>query len=168
VNVPSGSDRIALAGKAGAGKDHVLSFLTQFAAGQGRTIHISGFGDLVRSHWMELHGNRVPTRTDLQKLSAERRESDYNFWIKRAQDWARTFDLDRTVLGFTGVRYHNELDGLREVGFSVGLVLASDQDREHRLYHRDGRWWKQHELNHITERGLDEISLPEWDFVIQN
>jgi len=158
--------RIAVGGKAGAGKDFMLGLLTQYEAGMGDSIRITGFGDLVRAYWVD-HYDDSPTRSDLQKLGQIMRENDPLFWVKRAQAWASDQPWD-AVLGISGVRFENEIQGLQAVEFKVGLVRAELETRRHRLFHRDGYWWPDGELNHPTELALDEVPEHAWDFILYN
>lgn len=160
--------RIAMAGKAGSGKDFMLRILTQYRLGnERRPPDLIGFGELVRIHFQELYPNVSPTRAALQELGQVRREQEPDFWVARMIDWADDHDPYR-VLGVSGVRYANEIGALQGIGFKVGLVVSSPEARRHRLFHRDGYWWPDTEMNHPTEAELDEIPLTIFDFVIQN
>lgn len=161
--------RIATGGKAGAGKDFVLSILVQYHARQGKAARpatIGGFGNLVRMDWNKVH-QTSGTREDWQRWGQLRRAQDEEFWLKAAVTWADGFGPD-TIIGFSGVRFENELTYLQANGFLVGLVRAPELVRVKRLYRRDGRWWTDEELKHRTETALDEIPLDLWDFVIDN
>lgn len=161
--------RIATGGKAGAGKDFVLNILTQYRAGNGRSsrpVVIGGFGLLVREDYLEFHG-RVGEREDWQNWGQLRRGQDEDYWLKAAVRWADSFGGD-AVIGFSGVRFSNELSFLQDHGFKVGLVRAPKIVRIQRLLRRDGYIWSDEELNHSTETSLDLIPLDAWDFVIDN
>lgn len=159
--------RIAVAGKAGSGKDHVLARLAEYEARRGESIRIMGFGDLVRSYWSDLRPDVEPTRTDLQELGAQAREADSNFWVEKMVSWVNA-QPEGVVLGVSGVRFLNEVIGLQRVNFRVGLVMTNSEVRRHRLFHRDGYWYPDEELNHPTETALDRIPDGFWDFTIHN
>jgi len=159
---------IAAGGKAGAGKDYILEHLLPYHAGQDVTWMISGFGDLVRR---EL-GIKDPkeNRPAQQFYGQFRRQQDENYWTKKAVEWAEwaTTIGGATAVGFSGVRFENEIEVLQDAGFRVGLVEAPLEVRLARLRERDGRPWTEAELNDITETNLDLIPHWRWDWVWDN
>jgi hypothetical protein len=159
---------IAVGGKAGAGKDWILDRLLAYEAGQHGVTMKSGFGDLVRH---ELGIKDPKQYRDKQQAHGQlRRAQDEDYWTKKAVewgDWATTIG-GADMAGFTGVRFENELDVLKDGGFYLVLVEAPSLVREARLRQRDGRWWTQEELNHPTETALDLIPRWKWDAIIWN
>lgn len=156
---------IATGGKAGAGKDYILDRLLPYEAGQRGVWMKSGFGDLVRAELPRGAGRRM------QQLRGQiRRQQDEDYWIKKAIEWAEwaTTIGGASVVGFTGVRFENEIIVLQDAGFRVGLVEAPLEVRLQRLEVRDGRPWTKEELNDVTETSLDLIPRWHWDFVWQN
>ena len=161
--------RIATGGKAGAGKDFVLNILVQYHAGNGRSarpVVIGGFGLLVKADFMGRF-DRLGERKDWQEWGQLRRREDEAYWLKAAVRWADSQGGD-AVIGFSGVRFENELTFLQEHGFKVGLVRAPKGVRQTRLLRRDGYVWPDEKLNHPTETALDLIPDHLWDFVIDN
>lgn len=161
--------RIATGGRAGAGKDFILNILTQYQAGNGRSarpVAISGFGNLVKADYVETF-KRLGTRADWQSWGQLRRAQSEDYWLRAAVRWADSLGGD-CVVGFSGVRFPNELSFLQDNGFRVGLVQAPKEVRVKRLYERDGYVWSEEKLNHVTETSLDLIPLDLWDFVISN
>lgn len=161
--------RIATGGRAGAGKDFILKILTQYKAGNGRSarpVAISGFGDLVKADFLE-HFKRVGERADWQSWGQLRRAQSEDYWLTAAVRWADSLGGD-CVVGFSGVRFPNELSFLQDHDFRVGLIRAPKHVRTNRLYERDGYWWPEEKLNHITETSLDLIPLDQWNFIVEN
>jgi hypothetical protein len=161
--------RIATGGKAGAGKDFILKILTQYEAMAGRRarpVVIGGFGDLVRADWLEVHG-RPAAREEQQDWGQLRRTQSEDYWLRAAVRWADSFGGD-AVVGFSGVRFPNELSYLQDHDFRVGLVEAPKHVRVQRLFNRDGYVWSEEKLNHITETSLDLIPRDLWDFIVVN
>jgi len=159
---------IAAGGHAGAGKDYVLEHLLPYHAGQGGTWMISGFGDLVRRELKILDPKQF--RAEQQAHGQFRRKQDPNYWTKRAIEWAEWAETigGATAVGFTGVRFENEVEQLQDAGFRVGLVEAPLEVRLARLEARDGRPWTEAELNDVTETSLDLIPRWRWDWIWLN
>jgi len=157
---------IATGGKAGAGKNYILERLCQYHAGQNGPFAIAEFGDLVRAE-LQAEGFRDPPRKMQQSHGQMRRQENEKYWIYRALRWVDGLP-PHVVVGFTGVRFENELEALKYGGFKVGLIEAPLEVRRLRLYRRDGRWWTDEELNHVTETSLDLIPHSRWDFVWDN
>lgn len=158
--------RIATGGKAGAGKDFILKILTQYEAMAGRPMAISGFGSLVKADFLN-HFKRVGERADWQSWGQLRCGQSEDYWLRAAVRWADSLGGD-AVVGFSGVRFPNELSYLQDHGFRVGLVAAPQHVRVKRLYERNGYFWPDEKLNHITETSLDLIPLDQWDFIVKN
>lgn len=158
---------IAAGGKAGAGKDYILEHLTQYHAGQSGIVRIGGFGDLVRRELREMFAIPDPSRREQQIHGQRRRQEDQDYWPKRAVEWANGF-RDDIVVGFTGVRFLNEVAVLQDGGLRVGLVEAPLEVRKARLEARDGRPWTAEELNDVTETSLDQIPRSAWDWIWNN
>lgn len=155
---------IATGGKAGAGKDWVLDRLLDYEAGQHGTVQKSGFGDLIRAELPEW-----ADRAAQQQWGQLRRQQDEDYWTKKAVEWAyQGLGKGLDVVGFTGVRFLNEIAILRQGGFYLVLVEAPEEVRKRRLFERDGRWWTDAELNHVTETSLDQIPREAWDAIIWN
>lgn len=157
---------IAAGGKAGAGKDFILMKLVRYHAGQNGLFAIAGFGDLVRAELLGL-GVIGPTRREQQVHGQKRRQENKDYWTYRAIQWADSLPYG-TVVGFSGVRFENEIYTLKYGGFRVGLVEAPESVRRQRLTARDGRSWTEEELNDVTETSLDTIPRSLWDFVWDN
>lgn len=158
---------IATGGKAGAGKDHVLEMLLAYEAGYGGSWVKSGFGDLVR---MELGITDPNQDRPLQQSHGQmRRAQDENYWTKKAVEWSyKMLDTGIDVVGFSGIRFLNEIKILQLSSFYVVLVEAPEAVRYQRLHNRDGRWWTNAELNHSTETALDKIPRETWNAIIWN
>lgn len=158
---------IATGGKAGAGKDHILDMLLAYEAGQEGTTLKSGFGNLVRDELGIFDPKQ--DRAKQQAHGQIRRAQDVNYWTVRAVEWGhKGLAKGLDVVGFTGVRFLNEINILRAGGFYLVLVEAPEEVRKRRLFERDGRWWTDAELNHRTETALDEIPREAWDAIIWN
>lgn len=161
--------RIATGGRAGAGKDFILGILTQYQAMNGRRrrpVVIGGFGLLVKEDFLETNG-QPGERADWQSWGQLRRGQSEDYWLRAAVKWAERQGGD-AVIGFSGVRFPNELSYLQDHGFRVGLVRAPEHVRIKRLYERDGYFWPREKLDHVTETSLDLIPDHCWDFIIEN
>lgn len=161
--------RIAIGGKAGAGKDFILHILAQYHAmnsRRARPVAMGGFGDLVREDFRNRF-KRPGNRADWQSWGELRRAQSEDYWLRAAVRWADSLGGD-CVVSLSGVRFPNELSFLQDADFRVGLVQAPKEVRIQRLLQRDGYAWSDEKLNHITETSLDLIPLEQWDFVIEN
>lgn len=119
---------IAFFGPAGAGKTTLAENLATFYGGARLA-----FADELRKEYSNLYNVSIKTlttvpskylhRDGLQRLGDERRAEDPMYWVSRLQDEInRQMGFGRRVFLVDDVRYQNEYDMLRDMGFKMVLV----------------------------------------------
>jgi len=122
------SQRVALFGPAGAGKTTLARNLADFKGG----VTLS-FADALRAEYSK--AKRVPMqelttipnkythRSGLQRLGDQRRAIDPYYWINKLEkEIERQVSFGRRVFFVDDVRYRNEYDMLKDLGFTMVLV----------------------------------------------
>ena len=95
-----------------------------------------------------------------------RRGSDPSYWVDRAVDLALTSLGEGVVPYFTDVRFPDEADGLRSIGYRVVRVTVTRETQTRRLASRDGIAPDRAALEHPSETALD--GYDGFDLVVDN
>lgn len=119
---------VAFFGPAGSGKTTMADNLAAFYGG----VRLS-FADALRKEYAQIHKIPLSTltsipskyhyRSGLQELGDLRREQDPDYWVERLHnEILRQQRFGRRVFFVDDVRYENEYDMLRDLGFEMVLV----------------------------------------------
>lgn len=166
--------KIAISGKMGSGKTALANVL------QDRYLfHKFSFADKLKKTAMDLWGlsrddvygpNKKNYRKLMQDFGKHMRDVDENVWvniilreIKAREALIETYGTENIFgdnIVIDDVRYKNEYHALKEAGFVMVRMDASDTARKRRL--GDGFL----ETNHLSEVDLDDII--DWDMVVLN
>jgi len=142
--------RIALIGKAGAGKDTIADYLVQ-----NYDFKKFAFADKIKEIVYDLFPDAGPKpRKLLQDVGMFFRGIDKDVWVKYL---CRKVEKEPGNVVVTDVRFKNELEGLRKLGFIPIKVEAAEEIRKHRLLERDGIV-DYERLYHISETELDDVT----------
>lgn len=166
--------RVAISGKMGSGKTALANVL------QDRYLfHKFSFADKLKKTAMDLWGlthddvygpNKKKYRKLMQDFGKHMRDVDENVWVNiilreisaRKQlinDYGTNSVFGDNIV-IDDVRYQNEYVALKNAGFIMVRMDASDDARKRRL--GDGFL----ETNHLSETDLDNIN--DWDMVVLN
>ena len=153
------SKRVALFGPAGAGKTTLARNLADFKGG----VMLS-FADALRAEYAKI--NRIPIatlttppmkynyRTGLQRLGDERRAIDPYYWINKLDaEIQRQLSFGRRVFFVDDVRYRNEYDMLKDMGFTMVLVEGSPSKTvltPEQAAHTSEQGWQQFEADIVV------------------
>lgn len=152
--------KIALIGKTRSGKDSVCEILTEL----GFPIQRIAFGDAMKEMFHLAHPNvpRSPKPiAEYIKFGTAEREKDSEvfvrptmskLWFEQALD--RGNDRTRSYV-FTDVRQPNELAAVKEAGFKIVRVYASEEARIARML-ANGEEVSKEILNAHTETYMDD------------
>ncbi|PEZ87933.1 hypothetical protein CN376_22905 [Bacillus cereus] len=152
--------KIALIGKTRSGKDSVCEILTEL----GFPIQRIAFGDAMKEMFHLAHPNvprsPKPTFKYIKFGTAEREKDSEVFvrptmsklWFEQALD--RGNDRTRSYV-FTDVRQPNELAAVKEAGFKIVRVFASEEARVARMI-ANGEEVSKEILNAHTETYMDD------------
>lgn len=152
--------KIALIGKTRSGKDSVCEILTEL----GFPIQRIAFGDAMKEMYHLAHPNvprsPKPIAEYIRYGTTERKKDSEVFvrptmsklWFEQALD--RGNDRTRNYV-FTDVRQPNELAALKEAGFKIVRVFASEEARVARMI-ANGEEVSKEILNAHTETYMDD------------
>ncbi|WP_176581294.1 hypothetical protein [Bacillus thuringiensis] len=161
--------KIALIGRTRSGKDSVCEILTEL----GFPIQRIAFGDAMKEMYHLAHPNvpRSPKPiAEYIKFGTTEREKDpevfvrptmSKLWFEQALD--RGNDRTRSYV-FTDVRQSNELAAVKEAGFKIVRVYASEEARIARMI-ANGEEVSKEILNAHTETYMDDYKE---DYLIVN
>lgn len=161
--------KIALIGKTRSGKDSVAEILTEL----GFSIQRIAFGDAMKEMFHLAHPNvprsPKPIAEYIRYGTAEREKDSEVFvrptmsklWFEQALD--RGNDRTRSYV-FTDVRQPNELAAVKEAGFKIVRVFASEEARIARMI-ANGEEVSKEILNAHTETYMDDYKE---DFLLIN
>jgi dephospho-CoA kinase len=161
---------IALTAKMRAGKDEVFKILAEM----GFDVERVAFGDAMKEHFFKTFPNipREPKPIkQLQQYGQSMRAIYENVWVDKAMAYIerRTQELAQAGLRvptfvFTDVRQPNEYKAVREAGFIVVRIEASEEVRIKRMLEL-GEEVSEEILNAETERYIDTYDV---DYVVYN
>lgn len=123
--------RIAICGKSRAGKDLVASKLREMFQARGNTVvthaFADGIKDIYKQHFYKVHTNSKPR--DAYIAIGETFRSIYpNVWVDKLKSRVEeSYQWDVQII--TDLRRLNEEEYLREAGFTIVYVYASDDIR---------------------------------------
>ncbi|PEM64437.1 hypothetical protein [Bacillus toyonensis] len=152
--------KIALIGKTRSGKDSVCEILTEL----GFPIQRIAFGDAMKAMYHLAHPNvprsPKPIAEYIRYGTAEREKDSEVFvrptmsklWFEQALDKGN--DRTRSYV-FTDVRQSNELAAVKEAGFKIVRVFASEEARVARMI-ANGEEVSKEILNAHTETYMDD------------
>lgn len=153
--------KIGLLGRMRSGKDTVGQMLIKKLG-----IKRYSFGDVIKetTHLLFPHIPLEPKpRTLYIDMDTKMRELDPDVWVRLTMNNVKK---EKDILGivFTSARRTNECDALKNEGFILVKVHASEEIRKHRLK-ESGEVYKEEDFYHETELIAD--TYPN-DFVITN
>lgn len=152
---------VAIIGKAGAGKDTVAQLLDELAPGFIRLA----FADPVKAYYHSIFMSEPPEpkpRAGYQWFGQKMREHDPDVWIKHlAETYNSITEWTSNPVIITDLRQPNEYEWCRKNGFVIVKVWATEETRIERLKKR-GDNFKLEDLNHETERYIDEFKSDFW------
>lgn len=164
--------KIGLTGGIRSGKDTVAEYLVEliprYYVNQDPTLVMGfadGIKDLFKTFLPDLLEGGKP-RKAYQEVGQMLRKFDQDVWVKYALN---TLELHQGVYPnthviFKDVRQPNEVEALREQGFTIVKVIARTEDRIERM-EANGDVFNIDDLNHETEKAIDGITP---DVVIYN
>jgi len=148
---------VALVGKAGAGKDTIADYLVQ-----NYGFKKFAFADKIKEIVYDLFPDAGPKPRKLfQDVGMFFRGIDKDVWVKYL---CRKVEKEPGNVVVADVRFKNELEELRKLGFISVRVEAAEEIRKRRLLERDGEINKER-LNHVSETDLDDVVC---DYLIVN
>lgn len=141
--------RIAISGKQGAGKSELSKiFIDKYG------FEYVSFAKALKEMAIEEYGlseeevyGAKKKREFLQNLGAEKRDEDINYWVKIVID---SLEEDKNYV-LDDLRYLNEFDALKDNGFVMVRVLASEEVRKDRIGSTFGN------PTHKSETDLDSV-----------
>lgn len=123
--------RIAIAGKSRAGKDYVASVIRDYFHNKGKSVVTKAFADgikdIYKQHFRGL-GTQVKPRDAYISIGETFRQIDKDVWVKQLKN-AVHYAYQWDVLIVTDLRRLNEEEYLKEDGFTIIKVDASDRIR---------------------------------------
>ncbi|MBH8600108.1 AAA family ATPase [Thermoactinomyces sp. CICC 23799] len=149
--------RIALTGKAGAGKDSIADLLVENCG-----FERLAFADALKEFDRQIFGeSKVKNRRRLQELGQLCRKFDEEVWIKHLD---KKLEQAGEKVVITDLRQMNEYEFCKRKGFVIVKVHADDDVRLERLKAR-GDNFQPEDLRHETELAVDDIP---YDQLIDN
>lgn len=157
---------IGFGNKARHGKDTAAEAIVEFYADQRRlamthgllskapVVRQFGFAEALYQECRALHGMKDKDAPLLQKVGAQRRAEDPNYWVKQVFNKI-TPAIDIAII--SDVRYQNEADAIKQAGGS--LVNVTRLYSSGRPFVADDR-----PANHPSETELDGYN---WDYFIK-
>lgn len=144
---------IALTGRLRSGKDTVAAYLVE-KYGYTRVA----FGDELKRHYHELFGETdTKPREGYQWFGQTMRERDSDIWTRKCFeriDW----DEDATAIVISDIRQPNEFSAVKERGYVVIRVNASEGIRVNRAVHSSDTF-NYADLKHDTESHVDTFEV---------
>jgi hypothetical protein len=95
-----------------------------------------------------------------------RRAQDHDYWVKRALGQVLPSIADGRSVYFTDLRFPNEVDIPRRLGFLTVRITVSPEVQAQRLFARDGLAPNAEALAHESETALD--GYEEFDLMVNN
>lgn len=162
--------KIGISGKQGAGKTALAKILIE-----KYNFQKVSFADGVKNTGMQVFGltydqafGNSKDRVLLQQIGQKLREIDPNVWVNMVVREIKKSDKVIPNVVIDDVRFKNEFDTLRENGFIMVRIDASEDIRKERI----GSTFAN--PTHISETDLDAIGVKEqddevgWDVFINN
>lgn len=163
-------DKIALTGKARAGKDEVARYLREK---YGYTTF--AFGDELKRYAHELFGTSEAKPRELyQWFGQTMRERDPDIWVRKCFENIKRYSVevdeicsglevsDRVII--TDLRQPNEYEACRSEGYTIIRVNADDETRLARM-RTTGDSFNEADLSHETESHIGGFAV---DYEIYN
>lgn len=160
---------IAFSGKMRSGKDAAANYIEDRMTRLGYTVTRMAFADtLKRIASYAQHKAGLPPFKDrelLQFIGVHFRKHNANVWVDalttRVKDDLEAGESD--VILVTDLRFENEYEALRDMGFVLVRTHASPEIRI-------GRGAEPHALEHISETALDakDDEFGSWNMFIKN
>ena len=142
--------KIALCGKMGAGKTFIADKLVN-----DFKLEKYSFASKVKELATELFGMVGKDRLLLQTLADKMKDIDKDVWVK----YTINSMLEKNNIVVDDLRFHNELNYLRNNGFITIKLLISEETQGERLLNKYGEQHYKHLLgkNHNSECFIDEL-----------
>lgn len=141
-------NKIAIMGKAGAGKDLVADYLRDWHGFEKFTF-ADGLYDICRDYY----NMETKDRALLQDVGAKMREVDSNVFVNRLFNKMKDCESDKIVV--SDVRFINEYNALRDAGFIFLRVEASLETRIKRIQERDHVEVDEEYINRIQNNPIE-------------
>lgn len=141
-------NKIAIMGKAGAGKDLVADYLRDWHGFEKFTF-ADGLYDICRDYY----NMETKDRALLQDVGAKMREVDSNVFVNRLFNKMKDCESDKIVV--SDVRFINEYNALRDAGFIFLRVEASLETRIKRIQERDHIEIDEEYINRIQNNPIE-------------
>jgi adenylate kinase family enzyme len=157
--------KIALIGKMCSGKTYVSKCLMRRCA-----LKKFAFADKVKEIAKDLFNMNRKDRKLLQQIGQSMRNIDQNVWINYLL--YKIEDEDRVIID--DVRYPNELQALKERGFTIIKLIVDKKTQQKRLINTYRDNYKEHidNMNHISEMHIEKMEadyeIKSDDHVIEN
>jgi hypothetical protein len=158
---------VAFGNKARSGKDTAVSAVVDYYNRQreiqrsyglrtvGPVVQRIGFAEALYEVCRSEYGMTEKDAPLLQRIGAERREQDSEYWIKRA--FAK-IDAQTNIVLISDCRYKNEAVYVKDQGgYTVNIQRLTQDGRQFIAEDRPA--------NHLSEVDLDEWN---WDFRLMN
>lgn len=150
-------NRIAFTGKMRSGKDTATDYLVR------KGFRKLSFADPIRELASKVYGTEQTNerRRFMQDIGQAGRKINPNVWIQPVANTVKQFpEVQFTI---NDVRFENELNALRWLGFVVYRIVAPESLRVQRYIDTFGYAPSREALCDISETALDEFDLPELD-----
>ena len=141
-------NKIAIMGKAGAGKDLVADYLKSWH-GYEKFTFAEGLYDICQDYY----NMETKDRALLQDVGAKMREVDSNVFVNRLFNKMKDCESDKIVV--SDVRFINEYNALRDAGFIFLRVEASLETRIKRIQERDHIEVDEEYINRIQNNPIE-------------
>lgn len=141
-------NKIAIMGKAGAGKDLVADYLRDWHGFEKFT-----FADGLYNICRDYYNMETKDRALLQDVGAKMREVDSNVFVNRLFNKMKNCESDKIVV--SDVRFINEYNALRDAGFIFLRVEASLETRIKRIQERDHVEVDEEYINRIQNNPIE-------------
>jgi len=156
---------LGLAGRMGAGKDHVAKYLGTLY----RDVHPVSLADPLKIEVEDLFGVEAflkpypeHVRWLLQNWGGYRRSQDPNYWVDKAKLDIQAAEAAGRLIVITDVRFENEVDLVHNLGGKVAFVWASSEVRAQRL------GISRLDLRRRSEHASERLGQSACDFVVVN
>ncbi|OLR61631.1 AAA family ATPase [Peptoniphilus porci] len=141
-------NKIAIMGKAGAGKDLVADYLKIWHGYEKFT-----FAEDLYEICQDYYNMETKDRALLQDVGVKMREVDSNVFVNRLFNKMKDYESDKIVV--SDVRFINEYNALRDAGFIFLRVEASLETRIKRIQERDHIEVDEEYINRIQNNPIE-------------
>jgi dephospho-CoA kinase len=156
--------KIALIGKIRAGKDLVGNYLI-VRFGMYRFAFGDPVNEVAKKLFPEAFENRAKPRKVLQLVGQRMREIDPDIWLNATLSVIETTkDIHHHHVYISDVRQPNEVERLRNEGYILIRINATDETRINRMLSA-GDAFTLREVTHETEKDIDSYEV---DYEIDN